>query len=114
MRSVTITMSWSVASGVFTRPALTCVPGALGELLEDRQRIDVVIDLCKEMVRLNPNDSQGIRGGRVLVFQECTEEVEQLLDRFEDEGSAAWKEWRARALPALLAAVYPVGQRTGS
>jgi len=50
------------------------------------------VDHCRELLRLNPNDNQGVR--YVLCSYYCdlgrNDELQQLLTEYEDDGSAEW------------------------
>lgn len=58
---------------------------------------DEAIDHCTDLLRLNPNDNQGVR--YVLASFYCDigsdDELEKLLDEYEGDGSAEWRFSRA-------------------
>ncbi len=50
------------------------------------------VDNCRELLRLNPNDNQGIRYVLCSYYCDlgCNDELQRLLDEYEDDGSADW------------------------
>jgi tetratricopeptide (TPR) repeat protein len=81
---------------VETRPYMRARQGLAQCLWLLGEREAAVADY-QEMLRLNPNDNQGIR----YILAACLldlgrdEELVQLLDRFEDDGTAVWEYTRA-------------------
>jgi len=53
---------------------------------------DEAVDHCRELLHLNPNDNQGVR--YILCSYYCdlgrNDDLQQLLDEYEDDGSAEW------------------------
>jgi tetratricopeptide (TPR) repeat protein len=79
-----------------TRPYMRARLG-LALALWTAARRDQAVGLLHEMLRLNPNDNQGVRytlACFLLVLDRDTE-LAQLLDQYPDEGSAAWDYTRA-------------------
>jgi tetratricopeptide (TPR) repeat protein len=83
-----------------TRPYMRAREG-LADCLWRMGRREEAIDHCREMLRLNPNDNQGIRYRMLaMLFDlERHDELERLLDEYKDDGSAEWA--YARALLAF-------------
>jgi tetratricopeptide (TPR) repeat protein len=74
-----------------TRPYMRARQGlalSLWELGERRQ----AVDHYQEMLRLNPNDNQGIRYLLAIALLEegSDQELKELLDRYEDDAGATW------------------------
>lgn len=82
-----------------TRPYMRARAG-LAEVLWILGEHDAAIDHYEEMLRLNPDDNQGLR----YLLAECLlalgrdDDLEALLDRYEDEASAGWQYNRALLL----------------
>jgi len=64
----------------------------LAELLSIRGEHDQAIDHCRELLRLNPNDNQGVRYQLCDLFFEIgnDEEVLKLLGQYKNDASAEW------------------------
>jgi hypothetical protein len=79
-----------------TRPYMRAREG-LAHALWSAARNDQAIDHLREMLRLNPNDNQGIRYTLVswLLTLERDSEVEPLLEQYPDAG---WNAWFTKAL----------------
>lgn len=79
-----------------TRPYMRARQG-LAECLWIIGRRDEAVEHYREMLRLNPNDNQGIRYRLVsaLLELEQHEEIERLLRQYEDDASAEWAYSRA-------------------
>ncbi len=82
-----------------TRPYMRAREG-LAHALWSAARQDQAIDHLREMLRLNPNDNQGIRFTLVswLLTLGRDDEIKPLLERYHD---AAWNSWFTRALIAF-------------
>jgi tetratricopeptide (TPR) repeat protein len=74
-----------------TRPYMRARLGLAHSLWTAAKRDEAVAHL-RDMLRLNPNDNQGIRYtlAGFLLFLDRDTELAQLLDQYSDEGSAAW------------------------
>jgi tetratricopeptide (TPR) repeat protein len=74
-----------------TRPYMRARAGLAGTLLKLGD-IAGAIGHFRDMLRLNPGDNQGIRYTLLgcLLRQDDAEAVRELLDAYEDEGSAFW------------------------
>lgn len=74
-----------------TRPYMRARQG-LADCLWVMGRREEAAENCREMLRLNPNDNQGIRYrlASMLLYLERHDELEQLLKNYEDDGSAEW------------------------
>jgi tetratricopeptide (TPR) repeat protein len=79
-----------------TRPYMRAREG-LAQALSSAGRKDRAIEHLREMLRLNPNDNQGIRFTLVswLLTLGRDDEVKPVLERYHD---AAWNSWFTRAL----------------
>ncbi len=79
-----------------TRPYMRARSG-LAECLESLGRTDEAAGHYQEMLRLNPDDNQGIRYRLlpILLRSGRDEEAEELLDRYEEEVAAMWAYGRA-------------------
>jgi tetratricopeptide (TPR) repeat protein len=79
-----------------TRPYMRAREG-LALALWDSGRRDEAVRHLQEMLRLNPNDNQGLRYtlAGFLLFLDRNDEVAGLLEQFPDEGSATWAYTRA-------------------
>src|SRR4029079_15583338 len=64
----------------------------LAHLLWTSGRCDEAVRHLQEMLRLNPNDNQGVRLtlAGILLFLDMDDELARLLGRYADEESAAW------------------------
>ncbi|HWE36167.1 MAG TPA: hypothetical protein VG406_06310 [Isosphaeraceae bacterium] len=69
----------------------------LADILWTMGRRDEAAEHLREMLRLNPNDNQGVRYTLAswLLNLDRDDELEHLLDRYEDDASAAWAYTRA-------------------
>jgi tetratricopeptide (TPR) repeat protein len=67
------------------RAGLAATLNALGE-------VDVAIGHCRDMLRLNPGDNQGIRYvlAACLMKRGDTEALKRLLEQYDEDGSAPW------------------------
>ncbi|SNS52560.1 ST7 protein [Anaerovirgula multivorans] len=65
---------------------------ALADMLWSIGKKQEAIDHCKDILRLNPNDNQGIRYILLnwLLEISATTDIERLFKEYEDEWSAAW------------------------
>ncbi len=79
-----------------TRPYMRARAG-LAEMLWGAGQRDEALRHLQEMLRLNPNDNQGLRYVLAgwLMNLERDEELSHLLDQYPDEGSAFWAYTRA-------------------
>ena len=79
-----------------TRPYMRARAG-LADSLWVVGRREEAAEHCREMLRLNPNDNQGIRYrlASMLLDLERHDELEQLLKTYEEDGSAEWAYTRA-------------------
>jgi tetratricopeptide (TPR) repeat protein len=79
-----------------TRPYMRARAG-LAECLWASGKHDEAIDHYKDMLRLNPNDNQGIRDLLLprLIVSGRDEEAEALFREYEDDGMASWAYARA-------------------
>ena len=79
-----------------TRPYMRARAG-LAECLWAAGKPEEAIEYYKEMLRLNPNDNQGIRDLLLprLIVSGRDKEAEALFREYEDDGMAAWKYSRA-------------------
>jgi len=70
---------------------------ALAQTLEALGRRDEALDHYRELLRLNPNDNQGVRDLMLplLVVAGRDDEALALLDRYADDSSAVWLYGRA-------------------
>lgn len=77
---------------VETRPYMRAREG-LADCLLLLGQWDAAIAHCRDMLRLNPNDNQGIRYRLLaaLLGKSDIGSAEDLLDQFKDEASAAWQ-----------------------
>jgi tetratricopeptide (TPR) repeat protein len=83
--------------GLFeTRPYMRARAG-VAECLWATGKFEEAIFHYREMLRLNPGDNQGNRYmlARLLLKQGKNEELGQLLDQYDEEGSAEWLYTRA-------------------
>ena len=81
-----------------SRPGPTC--GArlgLADMLWTLGRRDEAVEHLQDMLRLNPNDNQGVRYTLAawLLNLDRDDDLDRLLDQYPDEGSAAWAYTRA-------------------
>jgi len=69
----------------------------LANMLWKLQRYDEAIVHYRELLRLNPNDNQGVRDVllNLLMFLERDADAGQLLAQYEDDASAVWLYSRA-------------------
>lgn len=83
-----------------TRPYMRARQG-LAQTLWDMGRRDEAVAHYQDMLRLNPNDNQGIRYLLLdcLLFLGCDGAAADLIKTYKEEGSAAWR-W-SRALLAF-------------
>lgn len=83
-----------------TRPYMRARAG-LADCLWSTGRRDEAVEHCREMLRLNPNDNQGLRYrlASMLLDLQRHDELERLLKAYEDDDSAEWE--FARALLAF-------------
>lgn len=74
-----------------TRPYMRARAG-LADSLWVAGRREEAAEHCREMLRLNPNDNQGIRYrlASMLLDLERHDELDQLLKTYEEDGSAEW------------------------
>ncbi len=79
-----------------TRPYMRARLG-LAESLEKMGRIDEAIEHYRDMLRLNPNDNQGVRESLLacLLTTKRTQEADALLKRYKEDGTAMWNYGRA-------------------
>ncbi len=79
-----------------TRPYMRARLG-LAQVLWTTGRREEAVRHLQDMLGLNPNDNQGVRYtlAGFLLFLDRDDELEQLLDRYPDEASAAWAYTRA-------------------
>jgi tetratricopeptide (TPR) repeat protein len=79
-----------------SRPYMRARQG-LAEVLWELERRDEAIAHARELLRLNPNDNQGIRDllAPWLVETDHDEELEALLKQYQDDCSAVWAYTRA-------------------
>jgi tetratricopeptide (TPR) repeat protein len=79
-----------------TRPYMRAREGLANGLWEAGRRAEAV-EHCREMLRLNPNDNQGIRYrlASMLLDLEMHDELERLLEAYQDDASAEWAYTRA-------------------
>lgn len=79
-----------------TRPYMRARAG-LADSLWVAGRREEAAEHCREMLRLNPNDNQGIRYrlSSMLFDLEMHDELERLLEAYRDDGSAEWEYNRA-------------------
>ena len=77
---------------VTTRPYMRARLG-LATCLEDMGRVDEAISHHRELLRLNPNDNQGVRDILLptLLAQGRDADAGALLQQYADDGSATWK-----------------------
>jgi hypothetical protein len=79
-----------------TRPYMRAREG-LADCLWEEGRKQEAAEHCRAMLRLNPNDNQGMRYRLVsmLLHLGLYDELEQLLKKYEDDASAEWAYTRA-------------------
>jgi len=79
-----------------TRPYMRAREGLVNCLWEEGRR-EEAIDHCFEMLRLNPNDNQGVRYRLLAMLFDLArlDDVERLLEEYKDDGSAEWAYTRA-------------------
>lgn len=79
-----------------TRPYMRARQG-LARCLWSMGNLDAAVEHFREMLRLNPNDNQGVRYELLdcLLSTDRLEEVEELLRQYEEDWSAAWHFTRA-------------------
>jgi len=84
---------WGVVS---TRPYMRARLGVAG-MLQSRGRHDEAIGHYRELLRLNPNDNQGVREVLLPLLLELGRDAEagELLSQYEDDGTALWTYARA-------------------
>jgi tetratricopeptide (TPR) repeat protein len=87
---------WGIVS---TRPYMRARLG-LAQTLEDLDRRDEAIPHYRELLRLNPDDNQGVRYGLLaaLMLAGRDEETPTLLAQFDGEANALWCYGRALAI----------------
>ena len=75
-----------------TRPFMQCVFNQ-AQLLWQKGKKDEAIDKYKYLLKLNPNDNQGVRDSLLPNLTELNrlDEAEELYLEFEEDGSANWK-----------------------
>jgi tetratricopeptide (TPR) repeat protein len=74
-----------------TRPYMRARLG-LARCLWEAGDHEAAIEHCRELLRLNPNDNQGVRGvllDRLLILR-LDDEALQLLEQYRDDGTATW------------------------
>jgi len=88
---------WSILE---TRPYMRARRG-LAQALWDKGLRDDAVAHFRDMLRLNPNDNQGIRYLLIdcLLTLGCDDEAAALIKRYDEDGAAAWS-W-SRALLAF-------------
>ena len=82
-----------VTSGVFLKPDPICGPVQdWRNVLWAAGKHDEAIEHYKDMLRLNPNDNQGIRDLLMprLIEMGRDEEAEALFKEYQDDGMASW------------------------
>ena len=79
-----------------TRPYMRAREG-LADCLWESGRREEAAEHFREMLRLNPNDNQGVRYrlASMLLDLERYEELSQLLEKYEEDGSPEWAYTRA-------------------
>lgn len=79
-----------------TRPYMRARLG-LAHALWTAAKRDEAVGHLHDLLRLNPNDNQGVRYtlAGFLLFLDRDDELAELLDRYRDDGSAAWDYTRA-------------------
>ena len=79
-----------------TRPYMRAREG-LANCLWEAGRREEAAEHCREMLRLNPNDNQGIRYrlASMLLDLEVHDELDRLLEEYQDDASADWAYTRA-------------------
>jgi tetratricopeptide (TPR) repeat protein len=102
-----------------TRPFMRALEGT-ANLLWNMNRLDEAADTYNEMLRLNPNDNQGVRYSllNILLTADRIADVKKLLKKYKDEFSSVWQytqaliEFRAKgaAPKADLALQAAIGQ----
>ncbi|MGF1635287.1 MAG: tetratricopeptide repeat protein [Phycisphaerae bacterium] len=101
-------MFWGI---IETRPFMRATAGLADALQQERLAVhtDEAIALYEQMLRLNPNDNQGIRYPLIGCYLQRRryENAAELLQRFEDDGSAVFS-WAA----VLLALAERVSKAT--
>lgn len=77
---------------VATRPYMRARLG-LAQCLEDLGRVDEALPHYRELLRLNPNDNQGVRDVLLaaLLSTGRDDEAGELLARYDDDASALWR-----------------------
>src|SRR5690606_40244997 len=78
--------------GLFkTRPYMRAKAG-LADCLYAKKEIDKTIEICEEMLELNPNDNQGMRYmlSTLLLSKKDLSAFERFMKKTEDENSAVW------------------------
>jgi tetratricopeptide (TPR) repeat protein len=80
---------WGIGT---TRPYMRARMG-LAHCLQEMERTDEAIGHYQELLRLNPNDNQGVRDVLLplLLITERNTEAGALLDQYADDASAIWK-----------------------
>jgi tetratricopeptide (TPR) repeat protein len=79
-----------------TRPYMRARLGLAQALWSSGKQVEAIAHL-QEMLRLNPNDNQGVRYVLLVWYLEIGEDAElgKLLDRYPDDAAAAWAYGRA-------------------
>lgn len=79
-----------------TRPYMRARQG-LAENLEKMGRVEEAIEHYQDMLRLNPNDNQGVRECLLpcLLITKRTQEADALLKRYKEDGMAMWNYGKA-------------------
>lgn len=79
-----------------TRPYMRARLG-MAQALEEMEHTEEAITHYREMLRLNPNDNQGVRGNLLACLLETkqTDEAEALLKQYKESGMAVWNYSRA-------------------
>jgi len=79
-----------------TRPYMRARFG-MAQTLEDMERTDEAIEHYQEMLRLNPNDNQGVRECLLACLLEAnrTDEAEAVLKKYKESSMAVWSYARA-------------------
>jgi tetratricopeptide (TPR) repeat protein len=84
-------------SGACLKPGPTCARQALALALWEKGLPDEAVTHYRDMLRLNPNDNQGIRylllDGLLILGR--NDDAAALIDRYKEDGMAAWSWSRA-------------------
>ncbi len=80
---------WGLA---VTRPYMRALFG-LGQCLEALDRLDEATQIYRDLLRLNPNDNQGVRWSLLPLLLQTGDETEAgtLLQQFAEDASALWQ-----------------------